>query len=146
MLLELARWLQGLENFFGLFAYLTFRGILAALTALFLSLWWGPAVIRRLGQLKGGQPIAPKASITSSTVHTYLLRRSPHSSTEASTVIRIIAPPMVGVPALEKCDCGPSLRIGWPPLSWPRRRITAGPHHNDRNSEVSAARMPRKVR
>ena len=57
MLLELARWLQGLENFFGLFAYLTFRGILAALTALFLSLWWGPAVIRRLGQLKGGQPI-----------------------------------------------------------------------------------------
>ncbi|ADV26494.1 phospho-N-acetylmuramoyl-pentapeptide-transferase [Pseudoxanthomonas suwonensis 11-1] len=57
MLLELARWLQGLENFFGLFAYLTFRGILAALTALFLSLWLGPAVIRRLGQLKGGQPI-----------------------------------------------------------------------------------------
>ncbi|WP_374013136.1 phospho-N-acetylmuramoyl-pentapeptide-transferase [Pseudoxanthomonas koreensis] len=57
MLLELARWLQGLENFFGLFGYLTFRGILAALTALFLSLWLGPAVIRRLGQLKGGQPI-----------------------------------------------------------------------------------------
>jgi len=57
MLLELARWLQGLENFFGLFAYLTFRGILAALTALGLSLWVGPAVIRRLGQLKGGQPI-----------------------------------------------------------------------------------------
>ena len=57
MLLELARWLQGLENFFGLFGYLTFRGILAALTSLFLSLWWGPAVIRRLGQLKGGQPI-----------------------------------------------------------------------------------------
>ena len=57
MLLELARWLQGLEDFFGLFGYLTFRGILAALTSLFLSLWWGPAVIRRLGQLKGGQPI-----------------------------------------------------------------------------------------
>ena len=92
------------------------------------------------------QPIAPKATITSSTVHTYLLRRSPHSSTEARMVSRISAPPMVGVPALEKCDCGPSLRIGWPPLSWPRRRITAGPHHNDRNSEVSAARMPRKVR
>ncbi|PJK00478.1 phospho-N-acetylmuramoyl-pentapeptide-transferase [Lysobacteraceae bacterium NML91-0213] len=57
MLLELARWLQGLEDFFGLFAYLTFRGILAALTALLLSLWWGPAVIRRLAQYKGGQPI-----------------------------------------------------------------------------------------
>nr|MBO2467270.1 phospho-N-acetylmuramoyl-pentapeptide-transferase [Xanthomonadaceae bacterium] len=57
MLLELARWLHKLESFFGLFGYITFRGILAALTALFLSLWMGPAVIRRLGQLKGGQPI-----------------------------------------------------------------------------------------
>ncbi|MFP7722545.1 phospho-N-acetylmuramoyl-pentapeptide-transferase [Lysobacter sp. A3-1-A15] len=57
MLLELSRWLQQLESVFGLFGYLTLRGILAALTALALSLWWGPSVIRRLGQLKGGQPI-----------------------------------------------------------------------------------------
>lgn len=57
MLLELARWLQQLESLFGLFNYLTFRGILAALTALFLSLWMGPAVIRKLAQFKGGQPI-----------------------------------------------------------------------------------------
>src|SRR3546814_9071887 len=74
------------------------------------------------------------------------LRRSPHSSTEASTVTRISAPPMVGVPALEKCVFGPSLRIGWPPLYWARRRITAGPHHSDSASAVSALRMPRKVR
>jgi len=57
MLLELARWLQGLEGAFGLFGYLTFRAILAALTALALSLWFGPAVIRKLATLKGGQPI-----------------------------------------------------------------------------------------
>ena len=57
MLLELTRWLQQLDDLFGLFAYLTFRGILSALTALALSLWWGPAVIRRLAQYKGGQPI-----------------------------------------------------------------------------------------
>ena len=57
MLLELARWLQQLQSLFGLFGYLTFRGILSALTALALSLWWGPAVIRRLAQFKGGQPI-----------------------------------------------------------------------------------------
>lgn len=57
MLLELTRWLEQLQSLFGLFGYLTFRGILSALTALALSLWWGPAVIRRLGQLKGGQPI-----------------------------------------------------------------------------------------
>jgi phospho-N-acetylmuramoyl-pentapeptide-transferase len=57
MLLELFRWLEQLQSLFGLFGYLTFRGILSALTALALSLWWGPAVIRRLALLKGGQPI-----------------------------------------------------------------------------------------
>ena len=57
MLLELSRWLEQLQSHFGLFGYLTFRGILSALTALALSLWWGPAVIRKLAQFKGGQPI-----------------------------------------------------------------------------------------
>ncbi len=57
MLLELTRWLEQLQSLFGLFGYLTFRGILSALTSLGLSLWWGPAVIRRLAKLKGGQPI-----------------------------------------------------------------------------------------
>ena len=57
MLLELARWLEQVESLFGLFRYITFRSIVAALTALALSLWWGPAVIRRLAQFKGGQPI-----------------------------------------------------------------------------------------
>ena len=56
MLLELARWLEQLQSLFGLFGYLTFRGILSALTALLLSLWWGPAVIRKLAEFKG-QPI-----------------------------------------------------------------------------------------
>src|SRR5688500_2926889 len=57
MLLELLRLLEQLQSLFGLFGYLTFRGIPAALPAFFLSLWWGPAVLRRLAQLKGGQPI-----------------------------------------------------------------------------------------
>ena len=57
MLLELSNWLQQQQGLFRLFGYLSFRGILAALTALFLSLWLGPAVIRRLAQFKGGQPI-----------------------------------------------------------------------------------------
>ena len=56
MLLELTRWLEQLQSLFSLFNYLTVRGILSALTALGLSLWWGPAVIRRLAQFKG-QPI-----------------------------------------------------------------------------------------
>src|SRR6478672_2957958 len=57
MLLELTRWLEQLQSVFGLFNYLTFRAILGALTALALSLWWGPAMIRKLATLKGGQPI-----------------------------------------------------------------------------------------
>jgi len=57
MLLELARWLQALDSGFALFGYQTFRSILAALTALFMSLWLGPMVIRRLSQLKSSQPI-----------------------------------------------------------------------------------------
>ncbi|KRG54554.1 phospho-N-acetylmuramoyl-pentapeptide-transferase [Stenotrophomonas sp. W1S232] len=56
MLLELARWLQQLDELFRLFNYITLRGILAALTALGLSLWLGPWAIARLAQLKG-QPI-----------------------------------------------------------------------------------------
>ena len=56
MLLELTRWLEQLQSLFSLFGYLTVLGILSALTALGLSLWWGPAVIRRLAQFKG-QPI-----------------------------------------------------------------------------------------
>src|SRR5690606_40799449 len=57
MLLELTRRLEQLQGHVGLFNYLTFRAILGALTALALSLWWGPAMIRRLAMLKGGQPI-----------------------------------------------------------------------------------------
>ena len=56
MLLELTRWLEQLQSLFGLFGYLTFRGILSALTALALSLWWGPPMIRKLAEFKG-QPI-----------------------------------------------------------------------------------------
>ncbi|TXI31052.1 MAG: phospho-N-acetylmuramoyl-pentapeptide-transferase, partial [Ottowia sp.] len=56
MLLELTRWLSTLDGLFGLFGYITVRGILATLTALALALLLGPTVIRRLAVLKG-QPI-----------------------------------------------------------------------------------------
>ena len=60
MLLSLAQWLQGLSPDFGVFRvfqYLTFRAVMAALTALLIGLLAGPAVIRRLRALKIGQPI-----------------------------------------------------------------------------------------
>jgi phospho-N-acetylmuramoyl-pentapeptide-transferase len=60
MLLSLAEWLQTLSpdfGFFRVFQYLTFRAVMAALTALLIGLAFGPWVIRRLAALKIGQPI-----------------------------------------------------------------------------------------
>ena len=60
MLLTLAQWLQTLSpefGFFRVFQYITFRAVMAAVTALLIGLIAGPAVIRRLAALKIGQPI-----------------------------------------------------------------------------------------
>ncbi|HWS05074.1 MAG TPA: phospho-N-acetylmuramoyl-pentapeptide-transferase [Burkholderiaceae bacterium] len=60
MLPSLAQWLQTLSpefGFFRVFQYLTFRAVMAALTALLIGLIAGPFVIRRLTALKIGQPI-----------------------------------------------------------------------------------------
>ncbi|WP_349742670.1 phospho-N-acetylmuramoyl-pentapeptide-transferase [Roseateles cavernae] len=60
MLLSLALWLQGLYpdlGFLRVFQYLTFRAVMAAMTALLIGLAFGPWVIRRLTEMKIGQPI-----------------------------------------------------------------------------------------
>ncbi|HEY5582087.1 MAG TPA: phospho-N-acetylmuramoyl-pentapeptide-transferase [Rhodoferax sp.] len=60
MLPSLAQWLQTLSpelGFLRVFQYLTFRAVMAALTALLMGLAAGPFVIRRLSELKIGQPI-----------------------------------------------------------------------------------------
>ncbi|MDO8344736.1 MAG: phospho-N-acetylmuramoyl-pentapeptide-transferase [Cellvibrio sp.] len=60
MLLSLAQWLQSLSpelGFFRVFQYLTFRAVMAAMTALLIGLMAGPSVIRRLKVLKIGQQV-----------------------------------------------------------------------------------------
>ncbi|HZY17681.1 MAG TPA: phospho-N-acetylmuramoyl-pentapeptide-transferase [Ramlibacter sp.] len=60
MLLSLATWLQTLSPEFGFLRvvqYLTFRAVMAAMTALLIGLLAGPWVIRRLTELKIGQPV-----------------------------------------------------------------------------------------
>jgi phospho-N-acetylmuramoyl-pentapeptide-transferase len=61
MLFSLAQWLQSIYpeglGFLRVFQYLTFRAVLAALTALLIGLAFGPWVIRKLTALKIGQPI-----------------------------------------------------------------------------------------
>lgn len=57
MLLLLAEFLQQYIKAFGVFQYLTFRGILGVLTALAMSLMLGPWMIRRLNILQIGQAV-----------------------------------------------------------------------------------------
>ncbi|MDD2918909.1 phospho-N-acetylmuramoyl-pentapeptide-transferase [Rhodoferax sp.] len=60
MLIWLSQWLQTLSpemGFLRVFQYQTFRAVMAALTALLMGLAAGPWVIRRLAELKIGQPI-----------------------------------------------------------------------------------------
>ncbi|HRH16039.1 MAG TPA: phospho-N-acetylmuramoyl-pentapeptide-transferase [Aquabacterium sp.] len=60
MLLSLALWLQSVNpdwGFLRVFQYLTFRAVMAAMTALLIGLGLGPIVIRKLTELKIGQPI-----------------------------------------------------------------------------------------
>ena len=60
MLLSLSQWLLALNpewGFLRVFQYLTFRAMMAAMTALLIGLGFGPLVIRKLAELKIGQPI-----------------------------------------------------------------------------------------
>ena len=57
MLLILAQWLQDDFGFFRVFNYITFRAVMATLTALGIGLVFGPWVIRRLTALKVGQAV-----------------------------------------------------------------------------------------
>ena len=54
---------------------------------------------------------------------------------------------MVGVPALARCDSGPSVRIGWPaPCCDFSQLMTQGPNRKLRNRAVIIAPPVRKVR
>ncbi len=61
MLLSLAQWLQAhfpeQFGFLRVVNYITFRAVMSAMTALLIGLMFGPWVIRRLTELKIGQPI-----------------------------------------------------------------------------------------
>ncbi|MCL2919991.1 phospho-N-acetylmuramoyl-pentapeptide-transferase [Shewanella litorisediminis] len=57
MLVYLAEYLTQFYSGFNVFSYVTFRAILALLTALMFSLWWGPKLIERLQVLQIGQVV-----------------------------------------------------------------------------------------
>lgn len=57
MLLELAQWLAREVRLFNVFNYITLRAVLACLTALAVSLFFGPLLIRKLTVYKIGQSV-----------------------------------------------------------------------------------------
>jgi phospho-N-acetylmuramoyl-pentapeptide-transferase len=57
MLMWLAEYLTQFYSGFNVFSYLTFRSILGVLTALLLSLYFGPKLIRRLQLMQIGQTV-----------------------------------------------------------------------------------------
>jgi phospho-N-acetylmuramoyl-pentapeptide-transferase len=57
MLVWLAEYLTQFYSGFNVFSYLTFRAILSVLTAMILSLYFGPKLIRRLQRMQIGQTI-----------------------------------------------------------------------------------------
>jgi phospho-N-acetylmuramoyl-pentapeptide-transferase len=67
MLVSLAAWMQSHGHEFGfmrVFQYITFRAVMAAMTALLIGIIAGPWVIRRLAALKIGQPVREYAMQT----------------------------------------------------------------------------------
>jgi phospho-N-acetylmuramoyl-pentapeptide-transferase len=57
MLLALAQWFSQDVRTFAVFNYITLRAVFAAMTALFISFMVGPAMIRKLAQMKIGQSV-----------------------------------------------------------------------------------------
>jgi phospho-N-acetylmuramoyl-pentapeptide-transferase len=57
MLLALTQWLAEDVRFFSVFNYITFRAVLAAMTALIISFMVGPTMIRKLTAYKIGQSV-----------------------------------------------------------------------------------------
>jgi phospho-N-acetylmuramoyl-pentapeptide-transferase len=57
MLYWLARQLAEYQSFFNVFSYLTLRGVLSVSSALLISLWIGPSMIRSLSRYQIGQQV-----------------------------------------------------------------------------------------
>ena len=93
------------------------------------------------------KPITPKPTVTSRQAQRMRLERSIQSSIETVSEVRIISPPIVGVPRLARWLCGPSSRIGWPlPCRTRSQPMNFGPMIRPISSAVAVAAPARKLR
>ena len=90
--------------------------------------------------------MTPNNIVTNNTTHIYRLFKSAHNKVLIAIATRIKAPPIVGVPDLLKCDCGPSSRITWPICLKLKRRIIVGPTIKAMPKAVITPRIALSVR
>src|SRR3954449_3773432 len=64
--------------------------------------------------------------------------RSVSSRNGTAIAVKMMIPPIVGVPALAWCSCGPSSRICWPNSRSRRNSMNFG----DRNTQISSDAVP----
>ena len=65
------------------------------------------------------------------------------SSVGTTVAIRMMMPPIVGVPRLPRCEAGPSERTIWPTLCERSRSMIPGPTRNASSSAVTVAAAAR---
>ena len=92
------------------------------------------------------KPIVPAHSMASTATTTYRLSSRAHKSVGMTVAIRMMSPPIVGVPRLVWWLAGPSARITCPTLRSRSQRMTAGPHRKASSRAVTTAPAARNVR
>ena len=102
MLLWLAQYLQDYIGPMRIFNFITFRAVSAAITAIALGLFTGPAVIRKLTELKVGQAVRTQGP------QTHLKK---HGTPTMGGVLILIS---IAISTLLWCDL--SNRLIWPVL------------------------------
>ena len=118
MLLELALWLGQDIRGFNVFGYITLRTVLAALTALAISLVAGPAVIRWLAAKKIGQAVrddGPKSHLTKAGTPTMGGALILISIAISASAPMLNARPMSAISATKEAGF---MRVGVPPPKW----------------------------
>src|SRR4051794_15969715 len=82
----------------------------------------------------------PSTAAPSATPNTARLcvSRGPRTRYGTAIAMKMISPPIVGVPALAWCSCGPSSRICWPNSRSRRNSMNFG----DRKTQISSDAVP----
>ena len=99
-----------------------------------------PRLLRLVSlRMSSAMPMRPKLIVTIRIIQMKLTVRLAQRKVEMTVAKMISTPPMVGVPFFERCESGPSSRIGWPICRDCNFRIIHGPRMKQITRAVIAA-------